>query len=40
MARTVAAIGLSIAGAVIATAPAAAGQYEFLAAPQINLSLV
>jgi hypothetical protein len=40
MARTVAAAGLSIAAAALTAAPAAAGQYEFLAAPQINLSLV
>ena len=40
MARTVAAIGFSIIGAALAAAPAVAASYEFLAAPQINLSLV
>ncbi len=40
MAGAVAALGLSVFAAGLAAAPAAAAQYEFLAAPQINLSLL
>jgi hypothetical protein len=41
MARALAAIlGLTLVGAAMSPASAASAQYEFLAAPQINLSLV
>jgi hypothetical protein len=40
MALRLAAFGFAMVGAALAAAPASAGQYEFLAAPQINLSLV
>jgi len=40
MARTIVASGAAWVAAALAAAPALAGQYEFLAAPQINLSLV
>ena len=40
MSRRIAVIGAVVAKACVATSPSAASQYEFLAAPQINLSLV
>ena len=40
MTPTIAAVGLGLAGAALAAVPALSAQYEFLAAPQINLSLV